>query len=237
MATLRVTGQRCVFITLTFAADVPRADAQTALRRLFERLRRAYPQMSALWRFERQQRGAPHFHLICFGLPYIPQRELQALWEQCTRETLSIVHITLVRSKRMAMGYVSKYVAKREQRPASASFINSAYPHAEEETSEGRAWGIHNRQFLPYAPREMLLISDTETERYLTWAVEAWTRKRVSFDRDSVGVFINDASDVLRWAEEHCALAWPEYDEASFTGKLLAILCFESAQTMSARST
>jgi len=72
-ARLRVGTIRTSFLTLTFAGMPSAEQAKAAFKRFRSRLDRRFAKWSAVWRMEYQERGAIHFHLICFNLPYIPQ--------------------------------------------------------------------------------------------------------------------------------------------------------------------
>lgn len=167
MARLDVARSRVVFVTLTFASIPTHALAMGAFRRFTMRIRRRFPQASALWRKERQERGAFHFHMLFFNLPYIPQAELQTIWTACTRESLSIVDIRLVKSKKAAMSYVSKYIAKTDTPPVTTSLEDTAYQHAPLPPDKGRWWGIVNQASLPMGVLfETLVEDDKEVERF-----------------------------------------------------------------------
>lgn len=59
------------FVTLTYGALYPDDMAAKAhLRAFFKRLRRIYPGCRFVWRIELQRRGAPHFHLLVWGVPW-----------------------------------------------------------------------------------------------------------------------------------------------------------------------
>lgn len=115
MARLR-PGKRS-FITLTYPARFPdERQAKQHLRAFFERLRRYNPDVSAIWRMEYQRRGAPHFHIMAFDLPYIPQRIIHQWWCEIVAEYVDghkpRVEIKAVRSNRGAMHYIAKYMSK-----------------------------------------------------------------------------------------------------------------------------
>jgi len=104
-----------IFLTLTYGEDYP--DAQTAkknLRALFERIRRLFKSqnVSAIWRMEFQERGAPHFHIIFFGLPYIRKEKIQEWWGAIIGFEKPFTRIEQIKSHRGVMSYVSKYCAK-----------------------------------------------------------------------------------------------------------------------------
>lgn len=187
-ARLNPSRTRSVFLTLTFAAIPTTEDATRAFRRLKERIRRKFPRASFIWRKEPQERGSWHYHLILFNFPYVPQATLQKWWQECTREPLSIVHVKLLRGKRQAFYYVSKYCAKLAgENPTS--FILNAYLHAErtheemeefraeldqlqddgETESLGRMWGIFQKWKLPYAEFVAFEIKDFDTALYMRW--------------------------------------------------------------------
>jgi len=159
----RLRPDNVKFITLTYPARYPRPDeAKKHLRALFERFRRAYPKSSAIWRLEYQERGAPHFHLICFNMPFLPFHELRNMWSEIIYKyvdlQLPFVRIEKLKSNRGALYYVSKYVAKMSDDGAVAGALLNldAYLHA------GRVWGVFNSQFLPFAPKVYITILDRE---------------------------------------------------------------------------
>lgn len=153
--TARLRATKATFLTLTYPSRFPSSsEAKSALRALFERIRRRWPQASGIWRLEYQQRGAPHFHVIFFGLPFIPHKTIRSWWAEIISdyvdETLPFVRIEFVRSRRGIMHYVSKYVAKTTD---EGLFNSLAYPHV------GRWWGVFNKDHLPYAVRVFVVLS------------------------------------------------------------------------------
>jgi len=166
MARLDPRQRRAAFLTLTFSGTPSAIEATRAFRAFTMRLRRRYPNVSAIWRKERQQRGSFHYHLIVFDMPYWSQRQIQYAWECCTREGMSRVHVKLLRGgKKQVTYYIAKYCAKVS--PRSPSLDNAAYSHVEgdsvtssSEESEGRLWGYINRAGLPFAPARFALIDD-----------------------------------------------------------------------------
>jgi len=65
-ARLDTRKAKAVFLTLTFAAIPTTKRAKTVFKRFTERLRRHFPKMAFIWRLERQERGAIHFHPTAF---------------------------------------------------------------------------------------------------------------------------------------------------------------------------
>lgn len=204
MARLAIRKTRTTFLTLTFHAIPTPAEAKRALKMFAMRYRREYPQASAIWRMEEQDRGAYHFHLICFNLPYVPQRDLQASWTECTGEDRSIVHIKLLRGgQRQAMFYVSKYLAKKSS-PVSPSLDNASYQHRAAQSAEpGRFWGWINRAGLPFAMRFETVLHDDDMINYLWWTVKALTWGRGGSQRAALRWYSDDAYEMLAWIVEN----------------------------------
>lgn len=156
------------FITLTYGQAWPSAQqAKAHLRAFLERIRRRWPKASAIWRIEYQKRGAPHFHLIVFGLPFWPKSEVARHWSEVIGDDYldysadldapraPFTRIEALAGHKHAMQYMSKYVAKVPDEDSAAAsapgFNTSAYLH------EGRWWGVFNAAFLPYAPTVWVL--------------------------------------------------------------------------------
>jgi len=162
---LKTHRTRTVFLTLTFNHQQDAKSAKNTLRAFNERIRRRFPRSSHIWRMERQERGDIHFHLILFNFPYVPQKDLQRWWTQTTGENLSIVHVKLLRGKKRAFYYCSKYCAKESA--GNTYFIPATYPHAP--TWEGRFWGIQNRAMLPYDELKQWVIDDLDAALYIRY--------------------------------------------------------------------
>ena len=163
MARLKVRKIRATFITLTFKEMVSHERAKMCFKRFAMRLRRSHPQASAVWRLEYQpKRGAIHYHLLVFSLPFWKQELLQKEWEGCTEESKSIVDIRLVHGARSVMAYVSKYIAKVDNAPTT-SLDDGSYQHGGGEKSSGRFWGYINKILLPLGEVVAGVLTDRQT--------------------------------------------------------------------------
>ncbi len=174
MARLKVRKIRATFITLTFKEIVTHAEAKRAFKQFSQRVRRAFPMASIVWRLEYQpKRGAIHFHLLCFRLPFWPQKELQASWQECTGEPLSIADVRLVHGARSVMAYVSKYIAKIDDQPTT-SLDDGSYQHEGREPALSRFWGWVNKECLPLGQKLEGILTDRSTIKSLSsfmWAL------------------------------------------------------------------
>lgn len=106
------------FLTLTYPIEFPTPQrAKEHLRAWFKRVTAQYPAFSAVWRLELQARGAPHFHLIMFNLPFVPKEWIQSTWASvigCPGFPVW-TRIEAIRSWRGVMWYAAKYIAKESE--------------------------------------------------------------------------------------------------------------------------
>jgi hypothetical protein len=228
------------FVGLTYPdRDGPPALEETERDRqtIFKRLGRAYPECSAIWRreWEARKSGAfvgadfPHYHLLAFGLPFVPGEDLRAIWaEVLGYDGYVRTEIRGVRSWPQALGYVAKYMAKPVESgggagraPARAgagdapgSLVYGSYLTAEAADGTeahsadegvrkriGRSWGVFRRRHLPLAETHVLSLDDGE------WLLKAKDRARREWegvnDLPAAGftLFVPEAETWLRRIE------------------------------------
>lgn len=170
MATLKSRKLTAVFLTLTYGQEFPHP--RTAKRHLdtfIKRLRRLHENVSGFWRLEFQRRGAPHFHVILFNLPFMEKELLSKWWGEIVgiqfwdtanspiREPFT--RIEFLHSHGHASRYVAKYVAKADGvdggfNVASYLTVRGEFLHPVSgltEGSIGRWWGVFNAEQLPFA--------------------------------------------------------------------------------------
>lgn len=181
-----------LFVTLTFPDEFFEHRLNTVyikqvLRRFELRFRRAYPNGSYIWREEYQDRKSgryvgemfPHFHLLVYGVDHVELRKFVtvAWWEACGK--LSQAHlmagtqVSRVENKRHLMGYVSKYIAKVEDK----SILT------------GRVWGICNVENIPFVKGILIQLSEKEAVQLVRY-FRRYARIR-GRDYKSLTVFTN----------------------------------------------
>lgn len=160
-------NQRVFFCTLTYPAAYP--DCKAAKRHLDtfgKRLVRRLPSASFVWRLEWQKRGAPHFHLLMFGVQ-LPtkalRRYISRVWFEVVgsgddKHLSAGVQVDKMRSWRGVMAYCGKYVAK-------------VAPVGED--NPGRLWGAVNRSMLPSALAVVISVDVGVTYRVGSYLSEA----------------------------------------------------------------
>ncbi len=133
-------GRGLLFVTLTYPARYP-GDWPTWKRQLDFMARkfvRQFPRFGAVWKLEPQTRGAPHFHLLVVGLPFIEADWLRWRWSRILQPGIGPprnirVEIERARSHRGVVSYAAKYVAKHQALPADW------------QDGVGRWWGVIGR--------------------------------------------------------------------------------------------
>lgn len=131
-----------LFVTLTYPATWPDSARvwKQHLDAFAKRFARCFPGTAFVWRLEFQQRGAPHFHLLVFGVRFIPSDMLARWWYEIvgsgdTKHLAAGVEVTRLRSWRGVLWYVSKYMGK----------VGAGVPG----DPPGRFWGVRGRRYLP----------------------------------------------------------------------------------------
>ena len=140
---LRSDGASPLWITLTFPADFPDTPAaRVAFSTFLKRLARKFPAYAAVWRIEKQKRGAPHDHLLMWGVVDDGQR-LRAVKAWMTGAWHDIAgggdawhstfgcKVTRVSHDVGVRRYIGKYQTKK----------GGELP--------GRSWGVVGRHLLP----------------------------------------------------------------------------------------
>ena len=172
-----------VFLTLTYPAEFPSpAEAKKHLRTFLKRVSRLYPGASGVWRLEFQERGAPHFHLVLFNLPFMPKELVQSWWGDIIGFDAPFTRIEFISTRKKLVNYVSKYTAKVGGRrgfnidaylTAEGKFIHPQT--GEVSNSVGRHWGIFNGELLPYA--DSLEVSIPLQQMHIFYAFRRGVRK------------------------------------------------------------
>ncbi len=137
---------RAIFLTLTSLAVMPPDIAKVYLFSFLKRMLRRFPGASGIWRMDFQERGATHFHLIIFNVPFWDKRDVQDSWGEIIGEARPFTRIEMIKSWRGVMSYTAKYCA----RVGNSGFNNVTYL-TEGDNGPGRFWGVFNRVKLPKA--------------------------------------------------------------------------------------
>jgi hypothetical protein len=207
-----------LFLTLTWPGTW-NPDPETwkaCLDTFLKRLHRAYGGCSGIWKLEPQERGAPHFHILLFGVDFIHHSILAQWWYEIVgsgdqRHLQAGIRIEAVRSREGVMHYASKLYMGKE----IVGF-----------EGVGRFWGVFNRHKLPLSRAVKAEIADVElvhfqrmARRYIqAMQKQAFLKKKAQGKRARwrpyrcnrpARIFCNDPKQWVRlieWSVEKTAL-------------------------------
>lgn len=170
MATVKADGLKAVFLTLTYGQEFPHPRvAKRHLDNFLKRIKRTYENVSGFWRLEFQERGAPHFHLLLFGLPFVSYSWFAETWGGVvgrvfwdhSQDTprVPFTRMEALQSHSHASRYIAKYVAKVDGSDNGfnvASYLTDTGDFLHPVTGDnggsiGRWWGVFNAAALPLA--------------------------------------------------------------------------------------
>lgn len=191
-------NRKTIFITLTFHSIPTHEDARQAFKRFLERLRYKNKNVCLVWRKELQARGAIHYHMLAWNLPFYPQKDLQDVWTECTGENRSIADIRMVKSKKHAMMYVSKYLGKVNEVDETSSLDTVPYPQNEQKPSTGRWWGYFRKPLLPMAQCRKISVKNIAGLFYLKFTMKSLSFGRCASRTLSGMLFHDDAEKMFR---------------------------------------
>lgn len=117
-----ITFKTMTFVTLTYPMKYPgdSKEYKANLKEWRRRLERIYGNMKAVWRLEFQKRGAPHFHIMYFDVPFLDIKKISAIWydivgsrdEKHLKCGVDLKKVVNSSEQRIIASYMSKYVAK-----------------------------------------------------------------------------------------------------------------------------
>lgn len=167
IASVRRDAKLPLFITLTYPNNYPEPkESKKHLKEFLRRMKRMYPSAGAIWKLEPQQRGAPHYHILVWGIKleeliaWVPDTwykiagggdENHLLWHL---GLLGNQHcVNPVRSYKGVWSYASKYLGK--------TFEVAGWDNKE----VGRYWGVVGAKNIPFgqAVYVMLCIAEAIT--------------------------------------------------------------------------
>jgi hypothetical protein len=156
------------FVTLTYGVAYPQTTHvwKTHLKNFYQRLVRAFPDACGIWKLEPQTRGAPHYHLLVWGVDHndlkcwVPSAwyeiagcgDLKVLnWHQGGFGNSHCVQ--KIRSWRGVRSYASKYLGK---------LVDCAGWE-----SPGRFWGVFHKSSMDWSPVVVSGLTRAQAVNYL----------------------------------------------------------------------
>lgn len=200
-----IVNTKAIFLTLTYGQEYPIfKDTKRDVDVFCKRLKREFPSSGILWRVERQKRGAPHIHLLIWGVPFLHWNKVREWWSAVIDEkyhdwssgkaVCPHVHGEILAGTRQVMYYVTKYCAKNDP-----LHLDSLMSHISPQQMEitGRHWGIIGREFIPVAEKTIYWLAYSDD----AWSLIKWcasgTYPRIKdyLYYDGFSLFVENADD------------------------------------------
>jgi len=143
------------FVTLTYHNDFPVEfeDFKYHLHHFFIMLKRKFPKVGIIWKLEYQKRGAPHYHLLVWG---VPVEELQVFvpdaWHKVVYSDLGFVSAHHLAWHKGELGNGNEHcVTPVRSWNGVTSYSAKYFSKLDDSTSRGgRIWGV--RGAVPFSP-------------------------------------------------------------------------------------
>lgn len=146
-----------LFVTLTYPAqwDPDYKTWKRDLEKFIKRLNYKFEKSSGFWKLEPQKRGAPHFHMMIWGVKFLDLMCFTAkAWYEVVKSGdynhfLAGTRVERVKSWKGVMSYSAKYLGKVVESLEGWDYV-------------GRYWGMFSKVNLPWS--ELVSVELTERE-------------------------------------------------------------------------
>jgi len=171
IAKIRLDADLPAFVTLTYPNKFPSPmESKKHIDIFRKKLLRAFPQIGYIWKLEPQERGAPHYHLMTWGVSveklfsFIPYAwhdiagggdENHLFWHLGLLRNEPCV--TQVKSRNGVMRYASKYLGKT----FDVAGWDEIYP--------GRFWAVVQKENIPFGVECVHEISKKQAEHIIRY--------------------------------------------------------------------
>lgn len=159
------------FVTLTYPNKFPSPiESKRHLDNFAKRLRREFSDIGFLWKLEPQGRGAPHYHLLVWGVQetdlfyYVPFAWYEIAGDRDRDHLLFHMGclknqhcVSEVRSWRGVWSYASKYLGKTFE----VAGWDCIYP--------GRFWGVVNRENIPFGDDMVMYVTEKDARLWMRY--------------------------------------------------------------------
>lgn len=152
-AIIKVGELPTYFLTLTFPASFP--SGKDANRMLFIFLQRFTRKgFRFIWRLEPQKRGAPHYHILCYGVDSATINEMSALWIK----RMIDFNRYQPRSKRSAVAHIKEYAVKAEPLENGSDSVKKVFLYVGKYLSKAQelSWRSRDLGYVDYYSGEVV---------------------------------------------------------------------------------
>lgn len=172
IARIRQDAELPNFVTLTYPNSFPQPkESKRDLKVFCQRLERAFPAAGYIWKLEPQERGAPHYHMLVWGVSTSTLFEfVPYAWRDIAGQDdpyhlpfhLGLLPdtkpcVSLVRSFRGVWAYASKYLGK--------TFEVAGW----DEVETGRFWGVAGRENIPFGESMYMYVTLKDAHQWMRY--------------------------------------------------------------------
>lgn len=158
------------FVTLTYPAVYsPNPKVwKRHLDTLMKRLSRKFPAVSGVWKLEPQKRGAPHYHVMVWG---VPDYDLRRFIPQAWYEVVGSNDEKHLAWHEGLLGNGNKHCVQRVEKVRGVFWYASKYMSKEVNgwDAVGRWWGVFFRERLPVGDVVKLDVSDKKAVQFMRY--------------------------------------------------------------------
>jgi len=150
------------FVTLTYPKDFPTVErSKRDLKIFLQRMKRKYPEAGYIWKLEPQDRGAPHFHMLVWG---VKTKELfkwvSDNWFDIAGQGDQNAYLFLLGVLRDSKPCVSKVRSWRGVWSYASKYLGKTFEVAQWGNKwTGRYWGIGQKNNIPFG-QDMIIDCD-----------------------------------------------------------------------------
>lgn len=161
-----------LFLTLTYPSKFPTvARSKRDLKIFIQRFIRRFPNAGGIWKLEPQERGAPHFHFLVWGVNLV-----EALGWVCKNwyeiagdgdKNHLLFHMGVLKGSQPCVSQVRSW---RGVWSYAAKYLGKTFEVAEwGNTWTGRFWGTFNRENIPFGEKKTLHVPYTKAVELLRY--------------------------------------------------------------------
>lgn len=152
-AIIKVGELPSYFLTLTYPSSFP--SGKDSNRMLFVFLQRYTRRgFQFIWRLEPQKRGAPHYHILCYGVDKPTIEEMSALW---VRRMIDF-NRNQPRSKRSAVAHIKEHAVKAEPLANGSDSVKKVFLYVGKYLSKAQEllWRSRDLGYVDYQSGEIV---------------------------------------------------------------------------------
>lgn len=195
IAKIKLDAELPDFVTLTYPNEFPSpSESKRHLDIYLKRLLRFFPDIGLIWKLEPQERGAPHYHMLAWGVQthdlfLFTIKNWYEIAGNGDQKHLAFhmgafgnrMCVEKVLSRKGVMRYASKYLGK--------TFEVAGW----DETWTGRYWAVVNRENIPFGQEMIMYITQQDAKTWMRY------QRRFSGIRSRVYSSLTTFSDAEQW--------------------------------------